>query len=331
MNVLVTGADGFLGRHFLAALARRGASVRAMLIPGAPDVPLPGDPQRVFADLLDPAALTMAAHGITHVVHLAARVHMMNDPAPDPQAAFDRINVEGTRLLLEAVAAAGARRFLLMSTVKAMGEEEAGEFDETTPPNPTTPYGHSKLAAEQMMFELAAARGIGATAMRLPMVYGPGAKGNVLRLLDAAAAGKRLPVGGIRNRRSMVYAENVVDASLLALESDSASGEVFLVCDQRPYSTAEVYSAICAAMGKPPLLRSVPLWVLKAAGTAGSVAETLLRRRMPINRDVVTRIAGDLCFSAEKIRKVLGYTPAVDIVEGMRRTVQWYLAGGNSR
>jgi nucleoside-diphosphate-sugar epimerase len=324
MRYLVTGADGFLGRHFMSELATRGIPARAMVIPGAPDPSLPGSPQVVRADLLGPSPLDEAVSDVSHIIHLAARVHMMNDPAPDPEKAFFEVNVEGTRRLLEAAARTGVGHFLLMSTVKAMGEEQAGQFDESSPPRPTTPYGRSKLAAETAMFDLAARHGIHATALRLPMVYGPGAKGNVFKLLEAARLGRKLPFGCISNRRSMVYVGNVVDAALRAIDSPVSAGKVYLVCDGRTYGTAELYSQICRAMGKPPLLRNVPAWLLKVAGRLGSFAEMILRRTMPIDSDVVTRIAGDLCFDASRITRELGWTPKFSLEEGIARTVEWF-------
>jgi nucleoside-diphosphate-sugar epimerase len=325
MKYLVTGADGFLGRHFLTSLAERGIAARAMLQRSVGEVELPGDPEIVRAELLEPDSLAAAVEGITHVVHLAARVHVMPDPAPDPEREYFRVNVEGTRSLLAAAAQAGVTHFLLMSTVKAMGEEDEGIFDETSPPAPTTPYGRSKLAAEEVVFELAEASGVHACVTRLPMVYGPGAKGNVLRLLEAARRGKRLPFGAIENRRSMAYVRNVVDAALAALASPDSAGQVYLVCDERPYSTREFYSAICRAMGKEPLLRNTPVWLLKAMGRCGDLAGLVLRREMPINTGVVRRIAGDLCFSARKITEQVGFTPKVSLAEGAQQTVRWYL------
>ena len=324
MRYLVTGADGFLGGHFLAELARRGIPARAMLQQSVGDLQLPGEPEIVRAELLEPDSLAPAVEGVTHIVHLAARVHMMNDPAPDPEKAYFQVNVEGTRSLLAAAAEANVAHFLLMSTVKAMGEEEVGVFDETSTPNPTTPYGRSKLAAEQAVFELAEQHGIHASVIRLPMVYGPGAKGNVLRLLAAARRGKRLPFGAIDNRRSMVYVANVVDAALAVMDSPNSAGQVYLVCDERPYSTREFYSAICQAMGKGPLLRSVPLWLLKALGRCGDLAGLILRRQMPVDSGVVRRIAGDLCFSAEKITRQVGFVPKVSLGEGAQETARWF-------
>ena len=324
MRYLVTGADGFLGRHFLTALAEQSSPVRAMIQRSAPDDVFPSKPEVVRAEMLEPDTLPAAVEGVTHVIHLAARVHMMNDTALDPDKAFHEVNVDGTRLLMEAAAEAGASHFLLMSTVKAMGEEEVGMLDESSPTNPTTPYGRSKLAAEKVVFEMGQACGMHVVVLRLPMVYGPGAKGNIRRLLDAAAHDRRLPFGCIDNRRSMVYVGNVVAAALSALACPAANGQIFLVCDERPYSTREFYSAICKAMGKEPLLRRIPRCLLRTMGWCGDLAEAISRRKMPVDSGVIRRITGDLCFSDRKIRTELGYAPSVSLDVGIRETVEWY-------
>ena len=138
MKYLVTGADGFLGRYFLAALAERGIAARAMLQEGMPEVQLPGEPETIRADLLKEDTLKAATEGITHVIHLAALVHVMDESKLADDSLFFEVNVEGTRRLIEAAAAAGATHFLLMSTVKAMCEAGT-DFDETLSPEPTTP------------------------------------------------------------------------------------------------------------------------------------------------------------------------------------------------
>ncbi len=327
MLYLVTGADGFLGRHVLAELARREIPAVAMLHPDVPPVELPGSPRQVRADLLDEAALADAVEGATHIIHLAARVHMMHETAADPEKAFHDVNVTGTGNVLAAAAAAGATRFLLMSSVKAMGEEEVGVFDETAECHPASPYGRSKLAAERLLFQRAGELGVHAVVLRLPMVYGPGNKGNMLRLLDAASHRKKLPLGAVANRRSMVYVGNVVDAVLTAIDADAANGEVFLVCDERPYSSRELYAAVSRRLAGEPLLRSIPVGVLKAMGLAGSVLQKLTGREMPVDRGAIRRLTGDLCFDNSKIRRVLGFQPRAGLDEGIAATVDWYQQG----
>lgn len=322
---LVTGAAGFLGRHFLAALAERGVPAVALVSPRSEAAGLPGDPTVVRADLARADAPPPALPAVDCVIHLAARVHRLRDRAADPLAAFRAVNVDGTLRISRAAAAAGARRFLLMSSVKAMGEERDGAFDESLPCRPTSPYGESKLEAERAILELAERRGLHATVLRLPMVYGPGNKGNMLRLLAAAAAGRKLPLGAVRNRRSLLFAGNAVAAALLALASDRARGRVYLVADGPPRSSGELYAAICEAMGRPPLLRAVPPALLRALGRAGGLAERVLGRELPVNPGVIRRLIGDLEVDIGRIRRELGFEPPTDFATGIRATVDWYL------
>jgi nucleoside-diphosphate-sugar epimerase len=319
---LITGASGFLGRQFLEVLAARGTPARALVSPRGPRE-LPRAHAVVAGDLLDRAALLRACEGVTQVIHLAARVHRADDSA----AAFQRDNVEGTRALLEAAAAAGATDFLFMSSVKAMGEKADGVLDEGTPPRPSTPYGRSKLEAEEVAIDAGNKLGLRVVVVRLPTVYGPGVTGNILRLLEAAHRGRRLPFGAIRNRRSMIFSGTAVEASLAALAwlKDAPAGRhVYLACDERAYSTAEVYAAMCRAMGRAPLLRSVPVPLLTKIGRAGDVVGRLLGRTMPIDSSLVARVAGDLEVSCAKLARDTGFRPTIDLDEGMRRTVAWY-------
>jgi nucleoside-diphosphate-sugar epimerase len=324
MKYLVTGADGFLGQHLLQLLHDNGVSVRAMLQEDFGQT-LPGDPQRVVADLSDPASLLKATEGVTHVVHLAARVHQMNDDAEDPIQAFREVNVEGTRRLLDACEANNVEAFLLMSSVKAMCETSQGILDETTECRPMTPYGISKLEAEHVVEEWNARTKTRCVTLRLPMVYGPGAKGNVLTLLRKAKSGKRLPFGGIRNKRSMVYVGNVVDAICRTMETPEANG-VYIVSDEQDYSTKELYETMGREAGAAKPTFYFPILGLKLLGLIGSVAGAVLKRPMPIDGDAVSRLTEDLCFSSEKLRQELDITPPFNLESGMAETVKWYLA-----
>jgi nucleoside-diphosphate-sugar epimerase len=323
MKYLVTGADGFIGMRVLKLLADKSIPARAMLIEDHGQV-LPGDPERVVADLLDCESLKQAVQDITHVVHLAARVHMMHDKSSDPLKAFEDINVAGTLNLLEAMGHAGGERFLFMSSVKAMGEESVGVFDEDSPCNPATPYGISKYHAEKEVLSYGDKNGMHCTVLRLPMVYGPGNKGNMLPLLKKASNGKRLPFGSINNRRSMVYVDNAAEAVYTAMASDKSAGRTYIITDAEPYSTKELYQAIGEAFGMRKATFRFPLLGLRFMGFVGSLLEAVFRRPMPINSDGVKRLAGDLLFSSKRIRTELGFVPFYGLREGIRLTVAWY-------
>lgn len=323
MKYLVTGADGFIGLRVLKLLAEKRIPARAMLIEDHGQA-LPGAPERVVADLLDRKSLDNALENITHVIHLAARVHMMHDASSDPLAAFEEVNVTGTLNLLQAMRDAGGTHFLLMSSVKAMGEESVGVFDESSPCSPATPYGISKFHAEQEVLNFGDENKMHCIVLRLPMVYGPGNKGNMLPLLHKASRNKRLPFGSIKNRRSMVFVDNVAEAICATMASDKSAGQTYIIADAKPYSTNELYKTIGEAFGMKKATFRFPLLGLRCMGFLGSILEAVFRRPMPINSGGVKRLVGDLLFSSEKIHNELGFTPLYDLNQGIRLTVEWY-------
>ena len=278
-------------------------------------------------ELLDPSTLEPVVEGVTHVIHLASRVHVMRESASDPAKAFREVNVDGTAHLLAAAARAGTTHFLLPSTVKIMGETSPDILDETSPPCPTTPFAQSKYEAEKLVLSFARDHGMHATVLRLAMVYGPGNKGNMMRLLEAADAGRRLPLGCVSNQRCMAYVDHVVQAGLQALDRTEAAGETFLVADARAYSTREIYAEICRGMGVEPLLKNMPVWMLRSLGCVGSVLAGVFRRPMPISRHGVRQLVDDLRVSTDKLATVVGCHPTVELTEGLRKTTEWYKQG----
>src|SRR5207247_903710 len=155
---------------------------------------------------------------------------------------------------------AGVQRFVFNSTVKEMGEETRGCANELDGVAPTTAYGESKLEAEQLVLETGKHNGLHVVCLRLPMVYGPGHKGNLVRMIAAIDRNRFPPLPEVGNHRSMAHVENVVSAALLAANNTTASGQCYIVTDGRPYSTHELYALICRALGKPVQTWSVPLW-----------------------------------------------------------------------
>ena len=255
-GTLVTGGSGFLGQHVCKDYLERGLSVRALCQPGTP-APPKGTQVSVADDLHDRQGVRKALRGVDTVIHLAARVHISHEVASDPLAEFRRVNVDGTRLLLEDAIAAGITRFLLISSIKAMGESNDEPWTEATPPQPADPYGISKLEAEMVVREMAQQAGIHAPILRLPLVYGAGMRANMLRLFRAVDRRLPLPFGAVRNRRSLIYCGNVVAAIHAALVCEKAADQLFLVSDGRDLSTPELIRAIAKELGRPAILLPV--------------------------------------------------------------------------
>ena len=311
MRVLLTGATGFVGRHTVPLLAARGHRVRAALRTASEG---PWEPV-VVGDIGPDTDWTAALTGVDAVIHMAARVHVMRDTASDPLAEFRRVNTAGTVRLAEQAAAAGVKRFVFLSSIKAVVDESRpAPLDAATPPNPTSPYGISKLEAERALAAISARTGMEVAVIRPPLVYGPGAAGNMRALVKLVATGLPLPLGGIRNRRSLIYVGNLADAVVTVLEHPDAAGRTFLVQDGEPLSTADLVRAIAAALDRPARLIPVPrgLMALGAALTG--------------TRAVFDRLAGTLTVDDGPIRNRLGWRPPHDLATGLRATAEWFKA-----
>jgi nucleoside-diphosphate-sugar epimerase len=262
----------------------------------------------VVEDPLDRGALETAVAGADMVVHLAARVHVMRETAADPLAEFRRANVEATRALGEAAAAAGVRQLVLASSVKAVGEGNSTPWTETTPPRPEDSYGRSKLEAEQILRDLGERGALGATALRLPLVYGPEMKGNMLRLFSLVDRGIPLPFASVRNRRSMLYVGNLVAAVRSVLERPAGGMRTLFVTDQRDLSLPELLRLIGAALHRPARLLPVP--------------PAMLRLMLPASE--AERLLGSLTVDGSALTRATGYRPPCSVEDGLRATAEWY-------
>jgi len=318
---VVTGASGFVGSWLCRALGDAGVEVRGIGRRGNG----PRTPGVTYhrADLLDAAALRPALAGADTLVHLAARVHVLRESARDPLSEFRRVNVDGTRTLLEEALHAGATRFVFTSTVKAVGAASADAMTEATPPRPVDPYGVSKLEAEELIRGVAERRPLQATILRLPLLYGPGMKGNMLGLFRLVARGVPLPLGLVRNRRSMAFVGNVAAAVLAVLRSSATSSKTFFVSDGRDLSTPELVRLMGRALGRQARLVPVPSFLFRAAGRAGDLISGL--RPVPLTSAAVDRLLGSLTVDSSALTRVAGFRPPYSVEEGLRLTAEWYL------
>ncbi len=274
------------------------------------------------ADVLDPAALRPALAGADMVVHLAARVHVMQETAANPLTEFRRANVEGTRIVLEEAVRAGVGRFVLASTVKAVGEANVAPWTEEVPPRPLDPYGVTKLEAEALVREMAQRHSLHASVLRLPLVYGPGMKGNMVRLFRLVDRGVPLPFGLVQNRRSLAFVGNVAGAVMAVLHSPAAWGETFFVSDGHDLSTPELLRAIGLALGRPVRLVPVPPALFRAAGRVGDLIARV--RPLPFTSDAIDRLLSSLAVDSSKLLRLTGYRPPYSVAEGLGLAADWY-------
>ena len=310
MKVLVTGATGFVGRALVERLARDPrVSVRAVVRAAVrrESVDLPAHVERVAGELDSAWDWRPALADVAIVVHLAARVHVMRDRASDPLAEYRRVNVAGTEHLARSAVVSGVRRFVLLSSVKANGE--AGTFQETDTPHPVDPYGVSKLEAENAMRAVAAGTSMGVAVIRAPLVYGPGVGANFGSLIRAVQSGIPLPLGAVKNRRSLVALDNLVDFITVCMQHPGAAGETFFVSDGEDVSTADLVRRLARAGGHSARLIPVPPSLL-------ALAASLTGRG-----DVVQRLMGTLCVDITRARRQLAWVPPVSLDEGLRRAI----------
>lgn len=304
MKIAVTGATGFVGRalcghliandHVVVPAVRRVFGLTHEVVVGG-----------ISAATDWHIALT----GCDAVVHLAARVHIMNDRSQDPLALYRATNTDATLNLARQAAQAGVKRFVFISSIKVNGEGGDAPYRETDMPAPEDAYAVSKWEAEQGLQRIAADTGLEVVILRPPLVYGPGVKANFLRLMQIIQKGWPLPLGAIHNRRSLLYLGNLVDAIRLCLEHPDAAGRTFLLDDGKPVSTPELIRAVAHAMGRPARLLAVPVGLLEVAGA-------LLGKRA-----AVARLTGSLFVDSSAIRSRLGWTPPFSMEDGLFATV----------
>lgn len=303
MCTLITGATGFIGARLLQPGDR--ALVR---IVGNIQSP-------VIGDLLDPASLASACEGMETVFHCAGYAHAFMSADPD---AHWRINFEGTRNLLQAAGETGVKRFVFLSSVKAMAEPGDECVDEDWPGEPLTPYGKAKRAAEDAVLEAGAKYSMHVVNLRLAMVYGRGGRGNLERMASGIRTGWFPPLPETRNRRSLVHVDDVVAAMRLVAKASAANGRTYIVADPRAYSGREIYDAIRAVLPAPTFQWSVPAGLLRAGGALGDALESVLRRPLPLNSEVVERLLGSACYSPARIERELGWMAQVGLEAGLR-------------
>ena len=307
-RALVTGATGFVGTALCDALRQQNWDVRRALrtghAPASVEDSIVGDIGRV-------ADWSAALRDVDVVVHLAARTHVIRDTAAEPRAEYRRLNVEGTRTLAHAAQTAGVRRFIFLSSIKVNGEATTVRpFTENDTPQPEDAYGISKWEAELAL--RAAAASMETVVLRPPLLYGPGVKGNFLRLMRAIERGVPLPLGSIHNRRSVLSLGNLVDAMIVCLDHPAAAGQTYLLADDENPSTSELVRAIAAALHKRARLVAFPPQLLRIAGAVTGKSAA------------VSRLLGSLQIDSSRIRGELGWKPRQALAEGLSQTAEWY-------
>jgi len=310
MQVILTGATGFIGRHLAKSLDN------------LTDVKLTCAVRRAGSSNCDREVVVNGLDSDTDwsealtkklvVIHAAARAHIAKDDLPDPLSEYRKINVDGTLNLAREAASAGVRRFIFISSIGVNGNINQRPFTEEDRPNPSEFYAQSKWEAEQGLWEIGKETDMEIVIIRPPLVYGPGAPGNFGALTRWVEKGIPLPLGSIRNQRSLVAIDNLVDLIVKCVEHPNAANQVFLAGDGEDLSTTELLKGVAQAMGRPSRLIPVPEGALMFGAT-------LLGKKA-----VAQRLLGSLQVDISKARQLLGWKPPVTVTEGLAKAVASY-------
>ena len=311
-RVVVTGANGFVGRVLCGELHVRGFDIRAAV--RSVNLQVENAEIAVVGAIDGETDWNEILSDVDLVVHLAARVHVMREDADDGLEEYRKVNVAGTEHLARAAARNGVKRLVYVSSIKVNGEATYGDdkFIEVKEPSPQDPYSISKWEAELALHRVAAETGLEVVILRPALVYGPEVKGNFEQMMKVLGKRIPLPLGSVRNLRSLVYVGNLVDALIVCATHPAATGKTYLVSDREDISTPELLRLIGTVMGRPARLFACPSALLKLAG------------RLIGKADQVGRLLGSLQIDSSKIRRELDWTPPYTLQQGLQETAEWY-------
>jgi nucleoside-diphosphate-sugar epimerase len=314
-NVMVTGANGFIGSALCQTLVDGGYLVTAAVRAAEQKRCDARRAHAIVGDIDRATNWLRCLQSVDAIVHLAARIRIMDLSGAALLRAMRRTNVEGTESLARQAAASGVKRFVYVSSIKVNGEQtSARPFTAGDQPSPQDAYAISKLEAEQALWRVALETNLEVVLIRPPMVYGPGVKGNFLRLIQWMDKGLPLPLASINNRRSQIALDNLIDFLAMCIHHPAAAGQIFLISDGQDLSTPELLRRIACLLGRPARLWPVPPTLLRIAAQAtGKRAE-------------FDRLGGSLQVDVSYAREQLAWRPQTSIDETLSRTIEWYRA-----
>lgn len=319
--VLITGATGFVGSRLAVFLSAQFPGMELRLAvrhrPDELQVPsaLPAGSIEVVGDINPHTNWTDALDGVDVMIHLAARVHVMNDMALNPLDEYRNANTLATIHLAQEAAKAGVKRFIYLSSIKVNGEETSPgqSYSEDSIAAPIDPYGVSKWEAELGLEKVCAQTGMEFVIIRPPLVYGPGVKANFQKLMGLVAKGLPLPFGTVYNQRSMLALDNLVSFIAEVMKNPLAANQRFLLSDGQDLSTTQLLKLIAKGMGRSIWLLPVPAFILKGAAQVFGASAA------------ADRLLGSLQIDSSKARQLLKWQPPLSAEEGITIAAKAYL------
>ncbi len=316
-RVMVTGAGGFIGRHLVRRLAAGGSSVLALDVqPESPFAGLKNVDYRTV-DVRDDRALLTLLRGVDIVFHLAS----MHLQVHADEAAFQRVNVQASGVLVNRAAEAGVRRLVHTSSVGVYGHVEAPPATEDAPKRPQTPYERTKLAGESLVIDRARASGLDVVVLRPAWVYGAGCR-RTAKLLRSIEKGRFFYIGRGDNLRHPLYISDMIDAYLLAAGSEAAdTPRIYNIAGPRPLRLREMIDSAAGVLGVSSPRLAIPRPAGWVAGLAAELAFRPIRREPPFSRRSLAFFFNDNAFSIAAAAQDLGFRPTVEFESGLRLTM----------
>lgn len=309
-KILITGVTGFVGNALLLHLLTTKMSIEIVATVRKDLKNFPnGVCVKKIENITSHTDWSDALLGSQNVIHLAARVHIMDDTHNSPIQEYRRINVDGTLNLARQAAALGVKRFIFISSIKVNGDltYPGKPFTADDMVAPIDAYGISKMEAERGLQEIAKSTGMEVVIIRPPLVYGVGVKANFSAMLKWLCLGVPLPLGSIHNQRSFVSLDNLVDLISTCLVHPAAANQIFLVSDGEDISTTELLRRIGKAINRPARLIPVPpSWLLLLASVLGKHA-------------IAQRLCCSLQVDINKTRQLLGWSPPITLDQGLKK------------
>jgi nucleoside-diphosphate-sugar epimerase len=320
-STLITGATGFVGSRLAGFLSSQFPEMELRLAvrrrPDELQVPsvLSVGSIEVVGDINPYTNWSNSLVGVDVVIHLAARVHVMNDVALDPLEEYRNANTLATIHLAQEAAKAGVKRFIYLSSIKVNGEETlpGQSYSEASTPAPIDSYGVSKWEAELGLEKVCAQTGMEFVIIRPPLIYGPGVRANFQKLMGLVAKGLPLPFGAVHNQRSMLALDNLVSFIADVMTNPLAANQRFLLSDGEDISTTQLLKLLAKGMGKSSWLIPIPVFILRTAAQVMGVSAA------------ADRLLGSLQIDSGKARQLLQWQPPLSVEEGIALTAKSYL------
>lgn len=308
IRLAITGATGFIG----TALYLKVVNHYSTLVLGRSPKSVVSKDSFVHYDLANPTDVTGSLDSVDVVIHSAAIAQIAPNSTQAELDYFYKVNTDSVVALATSAVKAGVRRFIFVSSLKAMGESTSGRkpFCVGDELGPQDPYGISKAKAEKALLDIADETGLEVVIIRPPIVYGPGVKGNFASLQRIANKNLPLPLGAINNVRSLVALDNLIDLIFTCIEHPAAANQIFLVSDDQDVSTTELISMMTRATGKIPRLLPFPDWLFKWVG------------KLTGKQAFVERLCGNLCVDISHTKSKLNWVPIISVEEGIRRSLK---------